>query len=152
MPIARAWAVAGAVAAFFGVGLGAFGAHALSDLPAERVANWETGARYQMYHAFGLLAVALAVGRWPTSVARHAGTAFVAGIVLFSGSLYAIALSGVRLFGAVAPIGGAAFLQFDDEQPSLVLADGQDVQRPGVGLQLLADKSVATVVDVVLLP
>lgn len=110
MGIARAWAVAGAVAAFFGVGLGAFGAHALSDLPAERVANWETGARYQMYHAFGLLAVALAVGRWPTSVARHAGTAFVAGIVLFSGSLYAIALSGVRLFGAVAPIGGVAFL------------------------------------------
>lgn len=110
MPLARAWAVAGAVAAFLGVAIGAFGAHALSDLPAERLANWETGARYQMYHAFGLLSVALAVGRRPTSVARHAGAAFIAGIALFSGSLYAIALSGVRMFGAVAPIGGAAFL------------------------------------------
>lgn len=110
MPLARAWAVAGAVAAFLGVAIGAFGAHALSDLPAERLANWETGARYQMYHAFGLLSVALAVGRRPTSVARHAGTAFIAGIALFSGSLYAIALSGARMFGAVAPIGGAAFL------------------------------------------
>lgn len=110
MPIARGWAVAGAIAAFLGVGIGAFGAHALSGLPPERLANWETGARYQMYHAFGLLAVAVAVARWPASIVRHAGTAFVAGIALFSGSLYAIALTGVRLFGAIAPIGGAAFL------------------------------------------
>ena len=110
MPIARGWAVAGAIAAFLGVGIGAFGAHALSDLPPERLANWETGARYQMYHAFGLFAVAVAVGQWPGSVVRHAGTSFVAGIALFSGSLYAIALTGIRIFGAVAPIGGVAFL------------------------------------------
>ena len=110
MPIARGWAVAGAIAAFLGVGIGAFGAHALSDLPPERLANWETGARYQMYHAFGLLAVAVAAGRWPGSFVRHAGTAFITGIGLFSGSLYAIALTGVRLFGAIAPIGGTAFL------------------------------------------
>ncbi len=111
MEVARGWALAGSVAAFLGVAIGAFGAHGLGEtLPPERLANWETGARYQMYHAFGLLAVSVAVARRPGSPARHAGTAFVAGIVLFSGSLYAIALTGIRTFGAIAPLGGAAFL------------------------------------------
>lgn len=110
MAVARGWAVAGAVAALMGVGMGAFGAHALADLPTARLANWETAARYQMYHAFGLLAVAVAVARSPVSVARHAGAAFVLGTVLFSGSLYAIALTGIRVLGMVAPVGGASFM------------------------------------------
>ena len=71
---------------------------------------FETGARYQMYHALGLIAVAWAVTRWPGAAAAWAGWLFVAGTVLFSGSLYALALTGVRWLGAITPLGGVAFL------------------------------------------
>lgn len=71
---------------------------------------FETGARYQMYHALALLAVAWAVGRWPGPWAARAGWLFVAGTLLFSGSLYGLALSGVRWLGAITPLGGVAFL------------------------------------------
>jgi uncharacterized membrane protein YgdD (TMEM256/DUF423 family) len=94
------------------VALGAFGAHALkARLDPDMLANFETGARYQMYHALALLAVAWAVARWPgVSLPPLAGWLFVAGIVLFSGSLYLMALTGMRWLGAVTPVGGAAFL------------------------------------------
>ena len=93
------------------VAAGAFGAHALrARLPADLLAVFETGARYQMYHALALLAVAWAAERWPSGAAVAAGWAFVAGIVVFSGSLYVLALSGVRWLGAVTPVGGVAFL------------------------------------------
>ena len=93
------------------VGAGAFGAHALrARLSPELLAIFETGARYQMYHALGLFAAAWAVTRWPGPWAVRAGWLFVAGTLLFSGSLYALALSGVRWLGAVTPFGGAAFL------------------------------------------
>ena len=71
---------------------------------------FETGARYQMYHAFGLLAVAWAVTRWPGPLVQWAGWLFLAGTILFSGSLYALALSGIRWLGAITPLGGIAFL------------------------------------------
>jgi uncharacterized membrane protein YgdD (TMEM256/DUF423 family) len=101
----------GAVSAFLGVAAGAFGAHALrARLAPDLLAVFETGARYQMYHAFGLLAVAWAITRWPGPLAQWAGWLFVAGTILFSGSLYALALSGVRWLGAVTPLGGLAFL------------------------------------------
>ena len=101
----------GAASALVAVAAGAFGAHALrARLSPEMLAVFETGARYQMYHAIGLLAVAWAVARWPGPWAVRAGWLFVAGTVLFSGSLYTLALSGVRWFGAVTPLGGAAFL------------------------------------------
>jgi uncharacterized membrane protein YgdD (TMEM256/DUF423 family) len=101
----------GAGAMFLAVGLGAFGAHALkSKLDADMLAVFETAARYQMYHALALFAVAWTVRRWPESPAALAGWCFVAGILVFSGSLYALALSGTRWLGAITPLGGLAFL------------------------------------------
>lgn len=102
----------GAVLAALAVGLGAFGAHALrASLSAQDLATFETGVRYQMYHALALFVVAWALARWPglTGLAA-AGWAFVAGIVIFSGSLYVLVLSGQRWLGAVTPLGGVAFL------------------------------------------
>jgi uncharacterized membrane protein YgdD (TMEM256/DUF423 family) len=101
----------GALSAMIAVAAGAFGAHALrARLSPELLAVFETGARYQMYHAFGLIAVAWAVTRWPGPLPSWAGWLFAAGTLLFSGSLYALALSGMRWLGAVTPFGGAAFL------------------------------------------
>ena len=101
----------GAASALIAVAAGAFGAHALrAQLSSEMLAVFETGARYQMYHALGLLAVAWAATRWPGPWAVRAGWLFVAGTVLFSGSLYTLAISGIRALGAVTPLGGAAFL------------------------------------------
>jgi uncharacterized membrane protein YgdD (TMEM256/DUF423 family) len=101
----------GALSAFLSVAAGAFGAHALrARLSPEYLAVFETAARYQMYHALGLLAVAWAVGRWPGALPQWAGWLFLAGTVLFSGSLYALALTGVRWLGAITPLGGIAFL------------------------------------------
>jgi uncharacterized membrane protein YgdD (TMEM256/DUF423 family) len=101
----------GSLLAFLAVALGAFGAHALSATFAAGMADvYETGIRYQFYHALGLLAVAYAVSRWPGSLAPVAGWLFVAGIVLFSGSLYVLSLTGVRALGAITPLGGLCFL------------------------------------------
>ena len=101
----------GALCGFFGVALGAFGAHALkARLDADLLLTFEVGVRYQMYHAFVLLAVGWAQTRWPGPLLDAAGWLFVAGTVIFSGSLYALSLSGMRWLGAVAPIGGLALL------------------------------------------
>ena len=101
----------GAASALIAVAAGAFGAHALrARLDPGMLAAFETGARYQMYHALALLAVAWASDRWPGRLTGMAGWCFVAGTVLFSGSLYAMALTGHRALGAITPLGGAAFL------------------------------------------
>lgn len=101
----------GSLSGFLGVALGAFGAHALkSRLDADLLATFEVGVRYQMYHAFALLAVGWAQTRWPGPVLTAGGWLFVAGTVIFSGSLYALSLSGVRWLGAVTPFGGLALL------------------------------------------
>jgi uncharacterized membrane protein YgdD (TMEM256/DUF423 family) len=101
----------GALSGLISVAAGAFGAHALrARLTPEYLAVFETGARYQMYHALGLLAVAWAITRWPGPLLLWAGWLFLAGSVLFSGSLYTLALSGARWWGAVTPLGGVAFL------------------------------------------
>lgn len=101
----------GAASAGLGVALGAFGAHALkARLAPDLLAVWETGVRYQIYHALGLMAVAWAASRWPGSAVTASGWAMVAGTVLFSGSLYLLALSGVRWLGAVTPLGGVAWI------------------------------------------
>ena len=93
------------------VAAGAFGAHALrSRLAADQLAVFETGVRYQTYHALGLFAVAWAVGRGAAPQAAWAGWLFLAGTVVFSGSLYALALTGVRWWGAVTPVGGLSFI------------------------------------------
>lgn len=107
----RLFFILGAASALMSVGAGAFGAHALrARLSPELLAAFETGARYQMYHALGLLAVSWAVTRWPGPWAVRAGWLFVAGTLLFSGSLYALALCGIRWLGAITPFGGVAFL------------------------------------------
>lgn len=93
------------------VAAGAFGAHALrARLGPELLATWETGARYQMYHALALLAVAMAAGRWPGGGWALAGWLFTAGIVVFSGSLYVLAFTGTRWLGAITPLGGLCLL------------------------------------------
>ena len=98
----------GALSGFVAVAAGAFGAHALrARLAPELLAVFETGARYQMYHALALLLLAV---QPPTRATAAAGWLFVTGTLLFSGSLYALALTGVRAFGAVTPIGGLCFL------------------------------------------
>jgi uncharacterized membrane protein YgdD (TMEM256/DUF423 family) len=104
----------GAVSAFVAVAAGAFGAHALRDrLSADLLAVWQTGATYQMYHALALLAVGLILGRFSVDGSpwlNGAGWLFLGGTVLFSGSLYVLALSGTTWLGAITPLGGVAFL------------------------------------------
>lgn len=107
----RLFSVLGAVSGFIAVAAGAFGAHALKTrLTPDMLAVFETAARYQMYHALALLAVAWAWARWPGRLATASGWCFVAGTVLFSGSLYAMTLTGARGLGAVTPFGGVLFL------------------------------------------
>jgi uncharacterized membrane protein YgdD (TMEM256/DUF423 family) len=125
--VERTFLVLGAVFGLVGVGLGAFGSHALrAKLPPERLATFETGVRYQLWHALALFAVVVIgsirfVGSsssyelglyeggmgWPAALS---GWLFVAGIVLFSGALYVLAFTGKRGWGRVAPFGGACLL------------------------------------------
>ncbi len=101
----------GAVSAFVSVAAGAFGAHGLkARLTADMLAIFETGARYQMYHALALVLTGLLATVRPHPAFTSAGWAWIIGTVLFSGSLYALALSGIRVLGAVTPLGGLAFL------------------------------------------
>jgi len=107
----RLFVVIGSLVALLGVAAGAFGAHGLKNrLTPDMLAVFETGVRYQLIHALALLAVAWACSRWPGRAASAAGILFLIGIVVFSGSLYLLALTGVRSFGAVTPVGGVAFL------------------------------------------
>jgi uncharacterized membrane protein YgdD (TMEM256/DUF423 family) len=107
----RLFIVIGAVSGFLGVAAGAFGAHGLRGrLTPDLLAVFETAARYQLYHALALIAAAWVASRWPGALASTAGWLFVAGTVVFSGSLYALAVSGLRWLGAVTPVGGLCLL------------------------------------------
>jgi uncharacterized membrane protein YgdD (TMEM256/DUF423 family) len=107
----RFFFIAGAAFAFLGVAAGAFGAHGLrARLSPEMLAIFETGVRYQMYHALALIAAAWAQGKWPGGAVTAGGWLFIAGILVFSGSLYVLALSGIRWLGAITPFGGLALL------------------------------------------
>jgi len=107
----RTFMLVGGLAGFTGVTLGAFGAHALrTRLSPDMLAVFETGVRYQMYHASAILIVGLVMARMSGWMISAAGWLFTAGIVLFSGSLYLLALTGVTILGAVTPLGGVAFL------------------------------------------
>ena len=107
----RRFAALGAALAFLAVAAGAFGAHLLEGrLPSDLVEVFETAAQYQMYHAVGMLIVGVMMARHPSSALWWAGACFLAGTVIFSGSLYLLALSGVRWLGAITPIGGICFL------------------------------------------
>ncbi len=104
------WFATGAALCGLGVLIGAFGAHGLRDrVTPDMLAVFETGVRYHLVHALGLLAVAWASSRWPSGLIGAAGWLFVAGIVLFSGSLYVLSVTGIRWLGAVTPVGGLCF-------------------------------------------
>jgi uncharacterized membrane protein YgdD (TMEM256/DUF423 family) len=101
----------GALSALVSVAAGAFGAHALrARISSEYLAVFETAARYQMYHAIAILVVSWAITRWPGPLPVWAGWLFLTGTVLFSGSLYLLATTGVRWLGAITPLGGVAFM------------------------------------------
>lgn len=109
--MARVFLFLGAANAFLAVAAGAFGAHALkARLPPDLLGVWDLGARYHLVHALGLLAVGLWLGARPPPAVEAGGWLLQGGILLFSGSLYALALSGVGRLGAITPIGGVAFL------------------------------------------
>ena len=101
----------GCVSAFVAVALGAFGAHGLrSRIVPDMLSVFEIGVRYQMYHSLALLALGAVAGRLPGGLVATSGWLFVLGTLLFSGSLYAMSLTGQRWLGAVTPLGGLAFL------------------------------------------
>jgi uncharacterized membrane protein YgdD (TMEM256/DUF423 family) len=105
------WFIVGAIAGASGVVLGAFGAHGLkARVTPDLLEIWETAARYQILHALALLATSWASERWPGGGTTAAGWLFLSGIVIFSGSLYALVLSGVRALGAVTPVGGLCLI------------------------------------------
>jgi uncharacterized membrane protein YgdD (TMEM256/DUF423 family) len=108
----RSFLLIGAVINFLGVAAGAFGAHALrSRLSPDMLAVFETGVRYQMYHGFAILLVALAIGHFGHArLLIVSGWSFAGGVVLFSGSLYALSLTDIRILGAITPLGGLLFL------------------------------------------
>ncbi len=101
----------GAVSGAIGVILGAFGAHGLQDRLTEKLMKtWQTGVEYQFYHTFALLVIGLLALKFQSGLLTSSGWSFVAGILLFSGSLYALSLSGITKFGAITPIGGLFFI------------------------------------------
>ena len=104
--------LAGSLNMFLAVALGAFGAHALkASLPPDLMAVFNTGNQYHVYHSLGLFAMAFAAARFRASrLIRLSGVFILAGIILFSGSLYVLSLTGQRWIGAITPVGGTAFL------------------------------------------
>lgn len=110
--MAKNFLVIAALSGFLAVALGAFGAHGLKQrLTADMLAVYQTGVQYHFYHTFALLIVALLALHMPASNAlRWSGLLFIVGIVVFSGSLYVLSLSGVRWLGAITPLGGVAFM------------------------------------------
>jgi uncharacterized membrane protein YgdD (TMEM256/DUF423 family) len=100
-----------AIAAAVAVIAGSFGAHGLRErLTPDMLAVFETAVRYHMYHALGLIAVAWAASRWSDTLIVISGWLLIAGIVIFSGSLYLLSITGMRWLGAITPIGGVAFI------------------------------------------
>jgi uncharacterized membrane protein YgdD (TMEM256/DUF423 family) len=110
--MSRTFAILGAAFAFLGVAVGAFGAHALSATLAanSREATFETAVQYHQLHALALLAAAWAAERWPGRWTRWAGWLFAVGIIIFSGSLYILAIFNIGFMGAITPLGGFTFL------------------------------------------
>ncbi|MDH5576477.1 MAG: DUF423 domain-containing protein [Nitrospirota bacterium] len=109
--MARNILISGAIVALIGVATGAFGAHGLRPLLSEHMLNvFETGVRYHLFHALGMLAAGLSLAYAPIRHFKVAAWAFALGIVLFSGSLYALSISGVRGLGIITPFGGLCFI------------------------------------------
>lgn len=102
----------GAIHAFLAVALGAFGAHGLEGKISDKyLKTWNTAVQYQMFHAIGLFVVALLADKFPqTNLITSAGWSMFIGIILFSGSLYVLSITGIKVLGAITPLGGVAFL------------------------------------------
>lgn len=102
----------GGLNGFLSVALGAFGAHILEGKLSEHyLSTWQTGVQYQMFHAVALLAIGILISRFPdSSLLSWSGWLFLVGIVLFSGSLYILSISGIKVLGAITPLGGVSFL------------------------------------------
>lgn len=111
-PIMKLFLVLGSINMFLSVAIGAFGAHGLAGKVSERMLeNWQTGAHYHIVHALALLFIGLLVGRLgPSTLVTTAGWLLFIGIILFSGSLYTMALTGITKLGAITPLGGLSFL------------------------------------------
>lgn len=109
----RIFAIIASAVMFVGVAAGAFGAHGLRDhftrFP-ELESTFDAAVRYQLIHGLALFVVAWAVSRWPGTLTNWSGYLFIAGILLFSGSLYLLSIAGIRWLGAITPLGGVAFL------------------------------------------
>ena len=111
MSTSRVLIMAGGILGLLGVMAGAMGVHSLREiLDAKALNTFETGVRFQMYHALALLAVGSLAGRWKTGFVKLSGVLFTAGVVLFSGSLYILAITGIGVFGAIAPLGGLSLM------------------------------------------
>lgn len=107
----KTFVLLGSVNAFLSVALGAFGAHGLkSRISPDMLAVYETGVHYHMMHALGLILVAILAEKLSSPLISWSGWALFVGIVLFSGSLYALSISGIRILGAITPLGGVSFL------------------------------------------
>lgn len=104
--------IIGAINAFLSVALGAFGAHGLEGkIEPKYLETWETGVQYQMFHALGLVAIGIIAGNVPaSSLLSWSGWLMLIGIILFSGSLYVLSVSGIKVLGAITPFGGVSFL------------------------------------------
>ncbi len=112
MYMGRRFVIIGALLGMLGVGMGAFGAHALEGLlkANARQSTYETAVQYQFIHALAILFVSSALRRWPVGLAKASGILFLIGTILFSGSLYILAIFNLPIMGAVAPIGGVALI------------------------------------------
>jgi len=111
MQTSRVWILVGAILGLMGVVAGALGAHALRGvLETDALATFQTAVRFQMYHAIALLVVGLLAGRWMPGFVNLAGALFTGGVLLFSGSLYLLAITGIGEFGAVTPVGGVGLI------------------------------------------
>ncbi|MCP3794719.1 DUF423 domain-containing protein [Paenibacillus sp. CH40] len=108
----RKWIFVGSIMMMLAVAIGAFGAHIVkARIDADALAVYETGVKYHMIHAVGLLIIALVAGQWgPSNRLRWAARLLLTGIILFSGSLYVLSLTGIRVLGAITPLGGVCFI------------------------------------------
>jgi len=105
------WIIIGSVLAALAVSIGAFGAHGLkSKVSSEDLVIFETGVRYQMYHSLGLILIGILGFHYPLNIIQLPAILFLIGIIIFSGTLYLIPLTGLRWFGAITPIGGTALI------------------------------------------
>ena len=105
------WIIIGSVLAALAVSIGAFGAHGLkSKVSSEDLVIFETGVRYQMYHSLGLILIGILGFHYPSNIIQLPAILFLIGIIIFSGTLYLIPLTGLRWFGAITPIGGTALI------------------------------------------